>query len=53
MPEPREGESKKDFMDRCMGDEEAVEDFPNLQQRFAFCNSQFDNKADNEGEEDE
>lgn len=50
MPEPREGETKKDFLDRCMGDDEANEDFPNLQERFAFCNSQWDNR--NKSEDD-
>jgi len=25
-----------------MGDDESVEDFPDAEQRFAFCNSEFD-----------
>ena len=42
MPTPREGESKDDFVQRCMGDAEARRDFPNPSQRFAFCNSTYD-----------
>jgi len=42
MPEPRKGESRDEFLDRCMGDDESVEDFPDAEQRFAFCNSEFD-----------
>lgn len=41
MPTPSSGESKKDFVSRCMGSAEAVSDFPDTDQRFAFCNSQF------------
>lgn len=44
MPEPKPNESKEDFIERCMGDEEAKEDFPNIEQRLAFCESQWDNK---------
>lgn len=39
MPEPRSGEDHDDFISRCMGDDEAVEDFPDEDQRFAFCES--------------
>jgi len=39
MPDPRPGESKKEFVSRCMGDSEARKDFPDQGQRFAFCNS--------------
>ncbi len=45
MPSPSPGESRDDFVDRCMGDTEAVNDFPNEKQRFAFCNSKFQQKA--------
>ena len=45
MPSPSPGESRDDFVDRCMGDSEAVSDFPNEKQRFAFCNSKFQQKA--------
>ena len=29
MPDPRPGESKDDYMDRCMGDEKSRKDYPN------------------------
>ena len=45
MPSPSPSESRDDFVDRCMGDSEAVSDFPNEKQRFAFCNSKFEQKA--------
>lgn len=44
MPSPRKNERKKDFVERCMSDSESRRDFPNRQQRFAFCNSQFERK---------
>ena len=33
MPDPREGESKDDFMSRCMGDDKMVDEFGNPQQK--------------------
>ena len=39
MPTPAAGESKNEFVARCMGDSEARQDFPNAQQRIAFCYS--------------
>jgi hypothetical protein len=45
MPDPREGESKDNFMSRCMGDDKMVDEFGNPQQRAAVCNSFFERKA--------
>ena len=48
LPTPKKNENKQSFIDRCMGDDEAVSDFPENDQRFAFCNSvweQQDEKA--------
>jgi HK97 family phage prohead protease len=42
MPDPIAGESEDDFMSRCMSDDEAVEDFPDEAQRFAFCMSKWE-----------
>lgn len=42
MPTPRMGETRDKFIDRCMGDEEALRDFPKQDQRFAFCRATFD-----------
>lgn len=41
MPTPRKDETRDEFVDRCMGDAEANRDFPERDQRFAFCNSTF------------
>lgn len=38
MPSPRSGESRDEFLNRCMGDAEAIADFPEESQRFAVCN---------------
>ena len=45
MPKPRPSETREEFISRCMGDEEARRDFPDQAQRAAFCNSQWENKA--------
>lgn len=39
MPTPNENETQDEFISRCMGDPEANTDFPDNDQRFAFCNS--------------
>ena len=44
MPTPNSGEGKFDFIDRCMGDAEAVADYPDEAQRYAVCNSIYTNK---------
>lgn len=44
MPEPRKGETEEEFIERCMGDDEANKDFPDPDQRRAFCQSQWDDK---------
>ena len=50
MPEPNYNESRSDFIDRCMSDEEAQTDFPKNNQRLAFCSSVWDNKKNNNNE---
>lgn len=42
MPTPNQNESHDDFIDRCMGDDEAVADYPDDDQRRAFCETQWD-----------
>lgn len=37
MPEPTAGETEDEFIARCMGDEESMTDFPDPDQRLAFC----------------
>lgn len=45
MPTPKPNESREDFINRCMSDEEAIDTFPESDQRYAFCISQFKNKC--------
>ena len=42
MPQPNANELKDDFLTRCMGDEESISDFPDNDQRYAVCNSLWD-----------
>lgn len=42
MPNPKPTESKDEFIKRCMGDSEANHSFPDSEQRYAFCQSQWD-----------
>jgi hypothetical protein len=51
-PTPREDESEEDFIERCMSDDEAVEDFPDEDQRFAFCQSVWDREGSSLDNED-
>lgn len=44
MPDPRSGESRQEFVSRCMGDAEARRSFPDQKQRAAFCHSKFERK---------
>ncbi len=53
IPTPNKDESKKDFLKRCMSDEIMVKDFEDEDQRFAVCNTQWDEKKSIEPEEKE
>lgn len=44
MPDVREGENRKEYMDRCMSDSKMGEEFGNPSQRAAVCNSYFEDK---------
>lgn len=41
MPTPRKGESRKDYVSRCMGSEEMRAEFPKQDQRAAVCYSKY------------
>ena len=41
MPTPRAGETRTEWIKRCMGDAEQSRDFPEMDQRFAVCNSKW------------
>lgn len=42
LPKPHKEEEKDDFIDRCMGDEVMVEEYPDESQRRAVCETQWD-----------
>ena len=44
LPKPRDNETKKDFLDRCMGEKSMVDEYDDEKQRYAICNSQWDNR---------
>ena len=49
MPTPRTGENaetERQWISRCMGDEEARATFKDTDQRYAFCVSQWENRND-------
>lgn len=46
-PQPQEGETRQEFIDRFMGDEEAVEDFPDEEQRLAVAISFWEQEQEN------
>lgn len=41
-PSPRSNESRDEFIERCMASDEAQRDFPDQDQRFAFCRSEWE-----------
>lgn len=44
LPKPKEDESKKDFLKRCMGNNTMNDEYPERDQRFAVCNTQWRNR---------
>ena len=42
LPKPNTGESKDDFISRCMGDEMMNTEYPDEKQRYDVCNSPFE-----------
>lgn len=44
LPEPKNGESRSDFISRCMIDKITRREFPDGEQRFAICNALWDQK---------
>ena len=42
MPDPKQDENKDPYLQRCMSDTESVRDFPEATQRYAFCQSKWD-----------
>lgn len=50
LPKPKKDESHDDFMDRCMGDDVMNKEYPDEKQRYAVCQSQWDNKKSEQPE---
>jgi uncharacterized protein len=46
MPEPNATEDREEWLSRCMGDAEAVADYPDSDQRFAVCVSKWEERSD-------
>jgi uncharacterized protein len=44
IPKPGKNESKKKFMDRCLSDETMNKEYPDNDQRYAICESQWEDK---------
>ena len=44
LPKPGKKEDKSEYLERCMGDDTMREEFGNVKQRYAVCNSQWSNK---------
>ncbi len=44
IPKPKKSEKQQDFIDRCMGDDVMVKDYPDTKQRYAICQKQWDDK---------
>lgn len=51
LVKPKKDESKDDFLDRCMGDDVMVEEYPDNKQRFAICNTLWKDKDSKSNDE--
>lgn len=45
LPTPRQGESRDQFAARCMGDETMNKEYPDQEQRYAVCMTQWKSKS--------
>jgi len=45
LPKPTKGEKHDDFIERCMGDETMKTEYPDNDQRYAVCESQWGKKS--------
>ena len=41
IPNPKGDETRKQYVDRCMGDATMVGEYPDNKQRYAVCNVQW------------
>ena len=47
LPKPNKDENKSEFIDRCMSDEVMISEYPDNDQRYAICETQWKNKDNN------
>lgn len=45
LPKPNDGETKDEFIDRCMADDTMQDEFPDESQRYAVCLAQWDERS--------
>lgn len=48
LPKPKEGETEKEFIARCMADDIMNEEHPDEEERAGICYSQWRNKSLNQ-----
>ena len=49
LPSKNKGETKEQFMDRCLSDEVSKNEFTDIKQRIAVCLSQWKKKGSKNG----
>lgn len=52
MPNPNPNETEGDYMNRCMSDEEMKRKHPDQDERYAVCQSFWDNRSIGKDEKD-
>lgn len=52
LPNPQEGESRNDFMGRCVIDPNIINDFDTIEQRVAVCSTLFDPQKETKAQDD-
>jgi len=52
LPNPQEGESRNDFMGRCVIDHNIINDFDTIEQRVAVCSTLFDPQKETKAQDD-
>jgi hypothetical protein len=53
IPKPRPREPEKEFIGRCMSNDTMVNEYPDTDQRYAICQSQWRNRKDVDNVKDE
>lgn len=52
LPNPQEGESRNDFMGRCVVDPNIINDFDTIDQRVAVCSTLYDPQKEEKAQDD-